>query len=444
MFFLYVRLLLCLFFASSSFAFELIRDAEIEEYLYDISKPIFRSAGFEKNSIQFYLVKDNSINAFVYGGSNIFVHTGLIESSDTPNMLQGVIAHELGHITGAHIVKMQSQMSKALTTYAFATLLSIGALVANSPESSNVAIASITLGQHIAERNLLAFSRSQEAEADRYAMIFLRKSKISSNGMLELFEKLKHIQKRFVKNIDKYSVTHPLGKQRMRYFKENPSNDGGIFNNNFLQRHRFVQAKILAYSKNDTLYTNADKILENKKYRAYYLVYKNILENQYSESLKNIEFLLSSNPNNPYFHEVASAVYLNLQSVTKARKHLQSAVKLTENNLFLRHELSSFLIKNFNDEKTLHKAVFILEDLKNTKEANNVLYKNLQFAYRKLNMEEHYLISAIEEIVLFDENLNDGNVKVKLHRLIYNLEKQLKIHNNDIIMERLKRVKKDL
>ena len=60
-----------LLFVKGVYALELIRDAEIEEYLQNITSPIFYSAGLKKNDVNLYLIKDNSINAFVYGGMNI-------------------------------------------------------------------------------------------------------------------------------------------------------------------------------------------------------------------------------------------------------------------------------------------------------------------------------------------------------------------------------------
>jgi predicted Zn-dependent protease len=443
-----VRFIVALIFYCTSFcsfAFELVRDAEIEEYLYDVSKPIFYAAGLKKDSVNFYLVKENSINAFVYGGSNIFVHTGLIESSDTPNMLQGVIAHELGHIMGAHLVKMQPQLSKALATYAIATLLGVGILATDSSMSgTNAAIASTMLGQHIAERQFLSFSRTQEAEADRYAMLFLKKSEISSNGMLELFRKLESMQKKFVKEIDQYSVTHPLSTQRFDYFINNPVLGKNSYDEkSLLERHRFIQAKILAYSNNNTLYTNSNEILTNEKYKLYYLAYKSILENNNTQALNFVQKLLKINKKNPFFHEAASMIYLKLNNLPKAKEHFEKALEYSKNNIFLKHEFASFLIKNFNDPQNINNAIFILESLKNTNEANAVLYQNLQIAYPKLNMEDYYLISRIEEIVLFGDIKKQEN-KLSVNNLITQLEIILKNNNNNVVMERLKRIKQIL
>ncbi len=430
--------LILLLISFNSHAIELVRDAEIEDYLYEVSSHIFQSGGTSSEAIQFYIVKDNSINAFVYGGQNIFVNTGLIESSNTPNMLQGVIAHEFGHIVGAHLVKSQPSMQRAMATYAIATLLGVG-ILATSPTNAgtNAAIASTMLGQQIAERQFLAFSRSQESEADRYAMLFLKKSEISSDGMLELFKKLESIQGKYAKDIDKYSITHPLTTDRISYFKSNPIK--GIKASEDIQRRHFlIQAKILAHSGNSNIYTNTHTILNHPEYKAYYLAYQNLLENKNETALLHINNLLTSNPSNPYFHETAAIIYTNMKNYSKAKQHFQKAIEYSHNN-FISQEYAIFLIKNFESEKEIKDGIVMLEELKNTKENSAALYQNLQYAYSKLNLQEYYLISRIEEIAIFGEK-KDDEAQESLQNSILQLKGVLKKAPNNVIFERLKRV----
>jgi predicted Zn-dependent protease len=425
-----------------AFGIELVRDAEIEDYLYDISQPIFKSASLEKNAVKFYLVKENSINAFVYGGSNIFVHTGLIENSNTPNMLEGVIAHELGHIMGAHLVKMEPQIMKALATYAVSTLLGVGMLAGGgSMSATNAAIATTLLGQQIAERGFLSFSRSQESEADRYAMLFLGKASISSEGMLELFTKLETIQKKYTKEMDKYSVTHPLTKERFEYFKTYAVK--GSDSLEFMQRHRFIQAKILAYSKSDNIFTSAKDINKVDDYKTYYLTYKNIVEYKYATALKLMKGLINKYPQNPYFHETIATIYLNLNNNEEAKKHFNNAIQCSNGNLLIKAEYATFLIKSFDDPYHIQQGVFILEELKNTTEANALLYQNLQFAYNKLNMEDYNLLHRIEELAFFGDT-KKSETKERVLELSNHLQILLKKKPNSIISERLRRIKQIL
>ena len=103
-----IKIVLFLFLATcllppSAYAAGLIRDAEIEDTLREYSNPIFTAAGLKPSAINIYIVQDDSLNAFVAGGANLFLHTGIILATKTPDMLLGVIAHETGHIAGGHL-----------------------------------------------------------------------------------------------------------------------------------------------------------------------------------------------------------------------------------------------------------------------------------------------------------------------------------------------------
>src|ERR1051326_6505663 len=71
-----------------------IRDVEIEKYLHDMANPIFIAAGLNPNSVRIVIVRDPTLNAYVAGGQNIFLHTALIQATDNARQLYGVMAHE--------------------------------------------------------------------------------------------------------------------------------------------------------------------------------------------------------------------------------------------------------------------------------------------------------------------------------------------------------------
>src|SRR5262245_61017399 len=100
----------------------LIRDAEIEETLRIYTDPLLQAAGVAPGDVHIYIVSDDSLNAFVAGGQNIFVHTGLILAADNPNELLGVLAHETGHIAGGHLARSAEARQQAM----FPALISIG------------------------------------------------------------------------------------------------------------------------------------------------------------------------------------------------------------------------------------------------------------------------------------------------------------------------------
>src|SRR5690606_1659281 len=84
----------------------LVRDAEIETIIRTYSTPIFEAAALNPSDVRIHLVNDTTLNAFVAGGLNLFLNTGLIQRTSEPGQLIGVIAHETGHIAGGHLVRV--------------------------------------------------------------------------------------------------------------------------------------------------------------------------------------------------------------------------------------------------------------------------------------------------------------------------------------------------
>ena len=116
--------------SSAASAQGLIRDAEIERTLKIVMQPILKAAGTSGSRVKIYIVNDRSLNAFVAGGSNIFVHAGLIRKLKSVEMLQAVLAHELGHINGGHLSQRAVQISSARTAIGLGLLLGVAAAAA--------------------------------------------------------------------------------------------------------------------------------------------------------------------------------------------------------------------------------------------------------------------------------------------------------------------------
>ena len=151
----------------------LIRDAETEALIADYTMPIFRAAGVASNNIKVHLVNDTSFNAFVVDGRNMFINTGAILLSETPNQLIGVIAHETGHITGGHITALRQQIAKMQTAALMLQVLSLGAVVGGAAtgnsDTAQAGTAMMFGGQQVLMRSILSYRRAQESPPTRRA-----------------------------------------------------------------------------------------------------------------------------------------------------------------------------------------------------------------------------------------------------------------------------------
>src|SRR3546814_10178446 len=151
--------------------------------------PLVFASGLEPRSFRVVLVGDPSINAFVMQGQAVYLHAGLIHAADNVEQVQGVVAHELGHITGGHAVRFSEGMAAATGITIMSLLLGAAAAAAGAPDA---AMAIMAGGQQAAMGKFLAFSRTQESSADQAGASFLYKAGISGKGSLDFFRKLQN------------------------------------------------------------------------------------------------------------------------------------------------------------------------------------------------------------------------------------------------------------
>jgi len=208
---------------SSADAAGIIRDAETEALVRTYAKPIFAAAGLGSQNIHIHIVNDKNFNAFVVDGHNMFMHAGTLMQAKTPNEVIGVIAHESGHITGGHLARLRTQVSRAKSAALMLQLLGLAAMVGGAfAGAGGIGQAGMGVaygGQEMALRNLLAYRQDEESSADQAAITFLNATKQSGKGMLESFQILgaKLIG---VQGINPYLQSHPLPQQRIVQLRE--------------------------------------------------------------------------------------------------------------------------------------------------------------------------------------------------------------------------------
>ena len=120
---------------SPAAAQSILRDAETEALLHDMASPLVKAANLDPKNVDVVLVNDQSINAFVINGQAVYLNAGLINSADTANQVQGVIAHELGHITGGHVIRGDEGGKPATGITLLSLLLGAAAAAAGSAAS---------------------------------------------------------------------------------------------------------------------------------------------------------------------------------------------------------------------------------------------------------------------------------------------------------------------
>jgi len=315
--------------------FTFIRDAEIERIVAGWGAPVARAAGLNPDAIDYYLVNDRALNAFVAGGQNIFLFTGALSNAEDHSEIVGILAHEMGHIAGGHLVRGQDQLEQARRTALLTTLLGIATAVAAGSPGAGAAV--ITGGTSFAERDFLSFTRSMESAADQAAVTFLDRAGLSSAGLLDFLRRLEDQELVPASAQVEYVRTHPLTRDRVdflaRHVETSPYSDANP-PSGWPEQFRRMQAKLIGFLEPQRalrLYPEGETGVAERYGRAIAL-YR---DGRFAPALSAMDGLLGAEPDNPYFHELKGQMLLETGRAAEARPHYQRAVDLAPNEPLL-------------------------------------------------------------------------------------------------------------
>ena len=339
----------------------ILRDAETEALLQDMATPLIVAAGLDPKNVDIVLINDSSINAFVAGGQAVYIHSGLINEASSASEVQGVIAHELGHITGGHAIGNGG--AKAAQGISILSLL-LGAAAA-AAGAGEAAMGVFMAGQQAALGKYLAFSRAQESSADAAGMQYLSKAGISGRGSIAFFSKLQGMEYRrgFTRDADsEFYSTHPMTADRIATLQDSYERDPAWKkpDDSVIEaRFQRIKAKLYGYlaEPNNTLaaYPRTMTGVPARYARAYAYHKEALLE----KSMAEVDALIASAPNDPYFLELKGQVLLEAGKPLDALASLRRATELTSNQPLI--------------ATTFGHALIATEDKGNFQEAERVL-----------------------------------------------------------------------
>lgn len=386
-----------------------IRDAEIEYDLRLMMTPIMRVARLEPDSINFILVQDNVINAFVAGGMNVFIYTGLIQKTDTPDQLIGVIAHELGHVAGGHLVRGTEAMHNA----SIETILGMiaGVAVGVLAKNSEAGMAALGGAQELAARNFFSFSRTQEGSADAAAMRFLDEAGWSAQGFLEFMKKLQGQEYLPNSRQTEYVRTHPLTQDRVsavEHHVEISPNSHKLLPTDYNNLHARIKAKLLGFLQPENAllrYTDHDTSITARYARAIALYRTNKLEQALALTAKLIE----AEPANPFFHELRGQMLYENGKVNEAIATYKIAIHNLPHSALLQAALGNALLQSNNTVATAE-AVTHLQDSLRIEPQSPANWRALATAWGRDSSKPEN--RGMADYALAEEALSSGDIKM--------------------------------
>ena len=339
----------------------LIRDAEIENTIRSYATPIFLAAGLEPDNIRINLIGDDDLNAFVAGGQQLFIYTGLLIAAQDPGEVIGVIAHESGHIAGGHLIRIQEELRNAQLKSILATVL--GAVAGVATGDGRVAGGIATAGQGEAAGSLFKYSRTQESAADAAGMKYLDATGQSSRGIYNFLKLLEGQMFRSGVRISPYLSTHPLTTERidtvanhlaLSRFADAPTDP------KLIEAHNRMRAKLVAFTKPIGVvlqqYPEGDTSIAARY--AHAIAWYRIPDLKKATAL--IDGLIADEPNNPYFHELKGQMLLESGHVAESLAPYGKSVALAPEEPLLEVALAKAQLET-NDAALVEPARLHLE-----------------------------------------------------------------------------------
>ncbi len=396
----FIKILCALLLLSPPAHAGLIRDAEVEATLRDYADPIFKAAGLKPSAIHIYIVQDDSLNAFVAGGQNLFIHTGLIMAMKNPGMLMGVMAHETGHIAGGHLAKGGEKMKDVQIGTIMSMVVGAAAAVASGkPEAAAVVIGG---GNSTVARNFLSFSRDNENSADQSALTTLDKLGVSASGMVDVFTLLKRQERQHIGKPDPYLLTHPLSSERIDNVQSHVDRSkiaAGSYPKALDEKHARMVAKLYGFLEppEQTLraYPMSDTSVAGRMARAIAFFVQAKME----QALPMMEQLTKEHPDDAYLYDLKGQICFESARMECAYESYRNAAKLTPSEPLILSDFAKVEIARATPADVAS-AITHLERSLNIDHDNSGAWRLLATAYGKQNNGAMASLALAEEALL--------------------------------------------
>ena len=378
-----------------------IRDAEIEATIQEWAAPLLRAAGIPPSDVSLHLVRSDELNAFVAGGMRIFIYTGLLERTETPGQVIGVLAHEIGHIAGGHLARTRGELENASAQAVLYTVLGIAAAIASGDGRVGAAVGAF--GQTAALKDLLQYSRTQESAADQAALRLLEATDQSARGLAEFLSVLGDQELLLPEQQDPYLRTHPISRERIQalqaHLEQSPHSDDEPSEAD-VRAHARMRAKLEGFlsppgkvlrdfpeSDTSTPALIARTVAFHRQHRA-------------AEADQALEVLLERLPNDPYINELAGQIYFERGNNPEALDFYARAMELAPNAPQIAIPYAQALVVA-PESRSLEKAVDLLERAVRQEPDDGSAWRTLGTAYGRLDRLGEAALALAESEIRF-------------------------------------------
>ncbi len=359
---------------------QILRDAEIEQFLSDYSRPLFEAAGLPSESVGIHIIGDSALNAFVSNGLNVYVFTGLIVTADTPNQIEGVLAHETGHMSGGHLARSDEMIKAATRPMMLSLVLGAAAIAAGAPDAG---MSILSLGQTIGQSKFLTYSRGQESRSDQAAIGFLDEVGHSTRGLQEFFAKLRNQQLISGYKANPYFQTHPMAGSRIVAL-ETRAQESEFYDRvdppEEVHRLKMIQAKINGFMQAPHATLRQYPLSDQSEPARYARAVAHYRGADLKKATHEIDRLIEGDPDNPFFWELKGQMLFEHGKIADSIEPHRTSTTIAPQYSLLKINLARALVAS-NEPEAIVEAIGILRVALNMDPENVFGWTELARAY---------------------------------------------------------------
>jgi Zn-dependent protease with chaperone function len=172
----------------------LIDDPQLTEYVNKVGQKIAALMGRDEFAYEFYIIRDDAVNAFTLPGGKVFMNTGILLKMNSEAELAGLLGHEVSHAVLSHGYQ---RMTKA------GLLSNLGAV--------------IPAGDFLSNLINLDYGRSNERQSDILGTRVLAAAGYAADG---LYNNMLLFKKEERQSSPEYLSTHPAPDTRISYLRQ--------------------------------------------------------------------------------------------------------------------------------------------------------------------------------------------------------------------------------
>lgn len=329
-----------------------VDDPEVSDYVKSLGNRLLAAADPPRRPIEFFVVQDDSINAFALIGGHIGLHTGLILLTRNEAELAGVVGHEVAHILQRHQSRLHQSQGKYQLASLAALALAILASRGSGSQSSQITEAAVVSASAIAIQGQLDYTREHEREADRVGITLLDRSGYDPRGMVTFFERMQRANRLSeFKSAPSYLRTHPLTVERIADMQSRVEQmPAKLVPDSF--EYRLARAKLRAASGSPTSAVGffraqlEDKTILRPREEVYGLALALRRARDFESAEREIATLRSGEGNHPAFDLLWAQLQADQGRSEEALNALREALKNSPGHRGLVHGYADLLISS--------------------------------------------------------------------------------------------------